>query len=153
MFLRKRILILTPILLIGACTVGLILEAQGPRPAVAFRWIFGKPPPEYVTSLRSDFYSHLKGYTLHLGFSIPPSRLHEIVDTESSFPLYRAEHDYLERWQHEGKFKEMYPNEPPDVKKCRKITRTIKGQTWTTVYNPDVGQVYCYYCSDSDIEP
>ena len=153
MFTRKRLLILIPLLLIGACTAELVREMQGPSDSAAYRWVYGESAPEYVTSLKSEYYSHLKGYGIYIAFKVPPSRLDEIIDTESSTPLYRADLDYFERWDHEHTFREMLPDEPPDVKICRKVSRTIDGQSWSTVYDPSAGFVYCFYLSDSDISP
>jgi len=151
MFTRKRILILIPIVLITAFTIQLVREMEGPTPEIAFRWVFDNPPPDYATSLKSEFSTHLKGYNLYLGFDVPPTKLGETIDTESSTPLYRPDFDYLERWDHQKVFQKMYPEHLIAVNECRRIVRTTEGQQWIIVYNPTTGRVYCYYCSDSDI--
>ena len=153
MFTRKRMLILVPLLLVGACAFELVRELQGPNASTAYRWVFDQPKPRFVTSLQSDYYSHLKGYGIYLTFVAPPMKLNEIIDTESSRPLYREDVDYLEPWHHEHKFREMLPGHNFDIKACRKTGRATDGEAWSIVYNPTNGSVYCFYLSDSDIKP
>ena len=153
MLARRRMLVLISLVLVAACTLQLARESRGPNATTAYRWVFDHPAPEYVTSLRSDYYSHLKGYGLYLGFTVPPSRINEIIDTESSRPLFRENLNLLEPWQHENKFVEMFPDDPPNAKACRKTGRTNDGESWSIVYNPTTGNVYCFYISDSDIKP
>jgi len=92
-----------------------------------------------------------RAYGIHLGFTVPPDRLHEVLDTNSSKPLYHEAIDYLEVWRGEHKFREMFPENPPDVKACQQIQWSATGETWSIVYNPTTGNIYCSYLNDSDI--
>ena len=141
MLTPKRLLILIPLILVSACTFQLLREMRGPVASTAYRWVFDEPVPEYVTALKSEYYSHLKGYGLYLGFVVPPSRLNEVVDIESSIPLYPPDSDYIEPWHQEDRFRDMFPDNPPDVQSCRKTDRTIEGESWSVVYNPSTGNV------------
>ena len=152
MFTRRRMVILIPLALVAACSLQLARELRGPNASTAYRWVFGHAAPEFVHSLKHEYYSHLKGYGIYLGFTVPPSRIDEIVDTESSHPLFRDDVDYMEHWHHEHKFREMFPNDPPDMKACRKTGKEIDGEAWSIVYNPTTGNVYCFYINDSDIK-
>lgn len=113
MFTCNRVLCVLPLVLVCASTFKLMRELRGPPAATAYRWVFGESAPDYVSSLKSGYYSHLKGYGLYLGFVVPPDRLGEVVDVESSLPLFRPELDYIEPWRHENQFRILFPENPP----------------------------------------
>jgi hypothetical protein len=130
-----------------------VRELRGPSPAAAFQWTFGFTVPEYVTSLKSEYYSHLKGYGIYIGFIVPPDKQPEVIDVDSSRALYNETINYLELWRTESKFRELFLNGFPDLKTCRIIEKTIDGESREIVYNPTTGHVFCWYVSDSDISP
>ena len=153
MVTRKRLAALFALLLVGGCTFQLIREIRGPDPQTAFRWVYRESPPDYIASLNSTYFSHLKGHSIYITFVCPKEKLDQYVDQSRSLPMYDQDVDYLRPWREENRFRELVPSGFPDLKECSFNSETKIGEMWETVYNPNSGHVFCWYVSDADIEP
>ena len=151
MFSRQRVAVLFALLLVGGCAFQLIRENRGPDPKTAFRWVYDRTPPDYIASLNSAYYSHLKGHGIYLTFVCPVEHLDQFVDESSSRPMYDQTGEYLRPWREESKFRALVPGDFPNLKNCNFYSDIQIGRMWETVYSPSTGHVFCWYVSDSDI--
>ena len=128
-------------------------ELRGPKPEMGFESIFGQSPPVYVRDLRIKYYTHLKGYGIYLSLVAEPERLVELLGfaPDDCQPLYFPDVDHFQQWRYESTFKELLPNEFPDLKKARIHTEVIPGELREFVICPETGHVFCYFLSDSDL--
>lgn len=153
--MSKRKQIVLGLIFVIASGVGVLFyfESQGPDAKTAYRWVFGKQPTDSITSLQTKYYSHSKGYGLYVAFCVPPSQLDQVFDTSQSRPLHQEETGYQESWRYEKTFREMCPEQPLDLKSSRISEWKKWGESMTIVFSPTSGQVFCFYLSDSDIQP
>ena len=129
-------------------------ELRGPTPAGGFERIFGEPPPDDIRDLKIKYYTHLKGNGIYLGLRAEPEQIRKILgfDPADANPMYIPEIDHHQHWQHENTFRELYPNDFPDLKSLRTRSVHLPDEIREFVISPDTGHVFCFRLLDSDID-
>ncbi|MAT68595.1 MAG: hypothetical protein CMJ58_03650 [Planctomycetaceae bacterium] len=152
---RWHLLLVVMVAVVGFVSWVIYDLRHGPSIDMAFQRIFDRPIPTYARDLRKDHYKHLKGSGLYLGFAVPPDKLYHFVDIENAQPMYITEIDHWQDWPHETKFRQLYGVGFPSLESARMQSSTsIEDCVHTTiVFCPDTGFVFCFWLSDSDIDP
>lgn len=152
---RKTIVIALVVLaIVTLLGFDLARELRGPTAAGGYKRIFGESPPDHVYDMRIKYYRHLKGNGIYLGFRTRPEHLKTVLgfDPNDAQPMYFSDVDHFQHWQHESTFRELFPDDFPDLRTLKKHSVRLPDEIREFVISPNTGHVFCFRVIDSDID-